>query len=132
MERVMPDFLIVVATLAGVGCMWRVVHWIGAMADEAEERARKMRLENDKLERESERPGELELAERLLGSVGHRFITLHDKDGNEIAAPAWRIGLTSSEYDLTEVDLLCGDSISVKETGSQIAALVNHLCSADS
>lgn len=48
----MLALLALIACAAVVFGMWNCYEWIGAKANEAKERARKMKLENDKLERE--------------------------------------------------------------------------------
>lgn len=42
--------LVLIACAATVFGVWNCCEWIGAKADEAKERARKMKLENDKFE----------------------------------------------------------------------------------
>lgn len=50
MEFVLP--LIILLALAVIYAAWKASDWIGAKAEEARQRARKSRLENDKLELE--------------------------------------------------------------------------------
>ncbi len=42
--------LVLITCAAAVFGVWNFCEWIGAKADEAKERARKMKLENDKFE----------------------------------------------------------------------------------